>query len=132
MGKEKKEIWMEKLIELLQEYLNSEVFKKDVSWNDNIEDIPDVKLTRYFGDKFYCTYIGAELEIPTDTVIGKRYGFIKWLVENDKIDQKGIEYKFQDVLFELEEEIVKEKSDFLIMLLSISDTPIEDLLLYLK
>ena len=77
-------------------------------------------------------YIGAELEIPTDTVIGKRYGFIKWLVENDKIDQKGIEYKFQDVLFELEEEIVKEKSDFLIMLLSISDTPIEDLLLYLK
>lgn len=108
---------MEKLLNLLQEfYWENRKFSNDgwlltmTNWVENLSGA------------YAQTYI-----------ISLKGGFIKWLVENDKIDQKGIEYKFQDVLFELEEEeIVKEKSDFLIMLLSISDTPIEDLISYLK
>lgn len=99
---------MEKLIELLNEY----------EWKKTYKEYMDYQ-------------INEELPYKLDSLKVLRW-FIKRLVENDKIDQKGIEYKFQDVLFELEEEIVKEKSDFLIMLLSISDTPIEDLISYLK
>ena len=129
---------MDKLIELLQEYLNSEVFKKDISWNDNIEDIPDVKVTRCFGDKFYCTYISdTEFEIPTDTVIGKRYRFIKWFVDNDKIETKKLEkiwYEKTVYGYDWQYREIVEYSDYeaLLMLLSIQDDPIEFLVNILK
>ena len=112
-----KEIWIEKLVELLNEYDGDvlEYWFVDGDIRRKVKNFDNERNTW----KSVVWYT-------------KQFWFIKWLVENDKIDQKGIEYKFQDVLFELEEEIVKEKSDFLIMLLSISDTPIEDLLLYLK
>ena len=114
-------------MKLLQEYLNSEVFKKDISWNDNIEDIPDVKLTRYFVDRFYCTYISdTESEILTDTVISNRYGFIKRLVDNDKIDLDKLEKKV------LKENLIRKFDEWLLMLLSISNSPIDDLISYLK
>ena len=69
-------------------------------------------------------------EIPTNKIISKSRGFISWLVENDKIDRS----KFYD------KNILKwfmtltkgEKADSIIMNLSISDTPIEDLISYLK
>ena len=126
---------MEKLMELLQEYLNSEVFKKDISWNDNIEDIPDVKLIRYFTDIFYCTYISdTEFQILTDTVISKRYGFIKWLVENDKIDTNYWPWYWLHRVVRIEnwEKDFYPLYETLLMLLSISDTPIDDLINYLK
>jgi len=59
--------------------------------------------------------------------------FIKWLVENDKIDrvQKTKEFRLQ---IELDDWYYWELwwEDRLLMLLSISDTPIEDLISYLK
>ena len=119
--KENKKIW--KLLELLNEFrptVSCANFKEHYEFIDD-----DIYLIREWMD-------GDEEQFPM-YICYKKGDFVKWLVENDKIDQKGIEYKFQDVLFELEEEeIVKEKSDFLIMLLSISDTPIEDLISYLK
>jgi hypothetical protein len=51
--------------------------------------------------------------------------FIKWLVDNDKIDFDKIQIWFQLTLWYW-------KYDSLLMLLSISDTPIEDLISYLK
>ncbi len=62
-------------------------------------------------------------------LISKHYWLIKWLVENDKIDyQKSPwEIMFDDLMwttFSLEDSIV--------MMLSISDTPIDDLISYLK
>lgn len=71
------------------------------------------------------------LEVPR--LISKEYGFIKRLVENDKINYKKLHweewyYKLVDMCdynWEL-------RCDVLLMLLSISDTPIEDLILYLK
>lgn len=117
MGKEKKEIW--KLIELLNEY--EPRIAGDGEHYDNIW-----WYRHFMSDKTVANN-------ATRYIVSKEYWFIKWLVENDKIDQREIEYKFQDALFELEEEeIVKEKSDFLIMLLSISSSPIEDLISYLK
>ena len=55
--------------------------------------------------------------------------FIKWLVDNDKIDYQNSpwEIMFDDrmwTIFSLEDSIT--------MMLSISDTPIEDLISYLK
>lgn len=55
-------------------------------------------------------------------LVSKHYWLIKWLVENDKIDLDKIEF--------VGERTTKYQS--LLMLLSISDTPIEDLISYLK
>ena len=50
--------------------------------------------------------------------------FIKWLVENDKIDLLQLDNRIALSEFN--------KVERVLMALSISDTPIEDLLLYLK
>ena len=113
MGKEKKEIW--KLLELLNEY------SKNI-WYFNEEDLQwQVKAW----------------------ILSKEFWWIKWLVENDKIDIKALVVKgemrswwdFDNKKWNEEsgEEIWnKYYSELCLMLLSISDTPIEDLILYLK
>ena len=93
---------MEKLIELLNEY---ERERKDCSKWDRFD------LTIY--EKGICL------------AISKSYWFIKWLVENEKIDFSNIDFYFLQ-----REQYTKTES--LLMLLSISDTPIEDLISYLK
>ena len=74
-------------------------------------------------------------------IISKSYWFIKWLVENDKIDKKKIDTRLvRNVESHYDEEWYwvensyedYSDTDTLLMLLSISDTPIEDLILYLK
>ena len=104
-----KESWLEKLIELFRDYVEN-------YWNDTKDPTIDNVVIYdwqwfYFGARFYSD----------EKVLSKKFWFIKWLVENDKIDL----YKFPQIL---------EYSDYasLLMLLSISDTPIDDLLLYLK
>ena len=114
---------MEKLIELLNEYEKKErksefyEWEKWIWWEFNLfrRDTRDEEWSHIYSD-------------TADTyVISKKYGFILWLVENDKID---FEMEMDTLPFREKYDI--KKSDFLIMLLSISDTPIEDLLLYLK
>jgi len=103
---------MEKLSKLLNEYLESK--GKDIQQFMNI-----TALMTQSGSKLYQTYI-----------ISKDFEFIKRLVDNYKIDR----HKFYD------KNILKwfmtltkgEKIDSIIMNLSISDTPIEDLISYLK
>ena len=106
MGKEKKEIW--KLLELLNEY------SKNI-WYFNEED----------------------LQWQTKAwILSKDFWFIKCLVENDKIDNKKIaDETYVKVNWEWYELILGCHYDLYqqtLMLLSISDTPIEDLILYLK
>lgn len=114
MEKEKKEIW--KLLELLNEY------EKENWRNFEVKEI-------------WMTYRNNDL-----MVISKRYWFVKWLVENDKIDKKKIRspimhYKVEEDrdgwihYYDLD---FADKTNSLLMLLSISSSPIEDLLLYLK
>ena len=113
---------MEKLIELLNEYekeiKKSEFYEweKWIWWDTNLfrRDTRDEEWSHLYSD-------------TADTyVISKKFWFIKWLVENDKIDISKIKcwYVYNDT----EEDKVKN----VIMNLSISDTPIEDLISYLK
>ena len=93
---------MEKLIELLNEYRK-------------IDYVPE-KMKNV-------------LWVNEEKIISKKYWFIEWLVENDKID--FYEWKY------LENPIWSNNYDEcdyleLIQRLSISDTPIEDLISYLK
>ena len=115
-----KEIW--KLIELLNEY--------EKSWLNEFE------LEKY-EEWWYCKWNWRIFrgnwengnELTPYELYSKQYWFIKWLVENDKINRP----KFFDAVSDYCEELVPyPANETLLMLLSISDTPIEDLLLYLK
>ena len=118
MGKEKKEIW--KLLELLNEYekkeLKSEFYEweKWIWWDTNLfrRDTRDEEWSH-----IYST--------TADTyVISKKYGFIWWLVENDKIDKTELYFECEIADLNL--------VDKALMLLSIQDKPIEILISILK
>lgn len=107
MEKEKKEIWIEKLIELLNEYDG-----KNHWWDYDEEYLTSEE---FYGENW-------DLEI-----ISKKFWFIKWLVENDKIDISKL-WKKSDMWFG--DKYTREES--LLMLLSISKNPIKDLISYLR
>lgn len=73
-----------------------------------------------------------------DTVISRRYGFIEWLVENDKIDFSNIKRIIRD--YEVEDKEILEyydldfasKEETLLMLLAIKKNPISFLTSILK
>lgn len=108
---------MDKLVGLLNEY---EVEKKPLRLQRN-----------YYLCWKWIMYIDEEWEDVDDyrtdyEIISKEYGFIKWLVDNDKIElptscaiDKNNDYSEREI-----------KSDYesLLMLLAISDTPIDDLI----
>ena len=103
-----KEIW--KLLELLNEYERERVNHSMIDfipyWEKSLNDLSVAQ------------------------VISKKYWFIKWLVENDKIDIDKVEEKSEYTFIKNGwwEHIIED----VLMLLSISDTPIEDLISYLK
>ena len=113
---------MEKLIELLNER------EKTVNWVQH---------------PWWCKE-HLEYQCHWPRVINKRFWFIKWLVENDKIDLENLQCVFswninkwktlmeETDWYERYEWTEYEATESLIMLLSISDTPIEDLISYLK
>jgi hypothetical protein len=117
-----KEIWMEKLVMLLDIY-EEEVVGVHSVWEHITEK-----------DEAW--------------IISKKFWFIKWLVENDKIDREKCWFKNEWLSWNWYDSGIAfvqnydndtfKVSEFyspylqLLMLLSISDTPIEDLILYLK
>ena len=110
---------MEKLIELLNEY---EVEKKPSRLQRNYY--------LWFVHNFWkwIMYIDEEWEDVDDyrtdyEIISKEYGFIKWLVDNDNIDLTKL---YHDMRLEFGNYY------WLLMQLSISDTPIDDLISYLR
>lgn len=111
---------MEKLIELLNEY-----------WKDHFEKITNSENELRIR-KEICTEAYDE-----EIIISKRFGFIKWLVENDKIDfnKRPELYTFKA---ETETRWLNNMVDgswhyeSLLMLLSIQDDPIEFLVSVLK
>ena len=111
----KEKIW--KLLELLNEY-ERKVRKKSVLYP-----------VWFYDENIWFHHWNTEYNLNdeyTALIISKKFWFIKWLVENDKIDISKIKcwYVYNDT----EEDKVKN----VIMNLSISDTPIEDLISYLK
>ena len=126
--KAKEKIWMMKLIELLNEYETPRSWVVFKSYDD-------------YDGTFYWVDIDGETEIAwSDSYIcSKNFWWIWWLVENDKIDRdkKEIEKSDYDITFTWALTMDKKSDldimvDTLLMLLSISDTPIEDLISYLK
>ena len=114
------ESWLEKLKRLLTEY--DPFIKKDWEYTDN---------HWYFVYIWWSAIYGKEIWMLK--IISKEYWFIKRLVENDKIDRTKFYKKSEQIItdFDLKWEYELEENEIL-MLLSISDTPIDDLLLYLK
>ena len=122
---------MEKLIELLNEYQkglnekeenkrNYEMYERELK-GDNIcmNDLDDP----YEWLNMYWWYAKAR-------IISKQFWFIKRLVDNDKIDHEKIkswELNWSKWYFE-----TVQPEYFVIMLLAISENPIEDLISYLK
>jgi len=127
-----KEIWMEKLIRFINEYGHTSNcwpfetcrIKLATEWNSSY-----LLLSR--DDNWEWDWKKWMVSIPR--LISKEYGFIKWLVENDKIDREQFYDKARKIItdFDLRWEYEWGCNE-IIMLLSISDTPIEDLISYLK
>ena len=122
----KEKIWMEKLIELLNEYEREKIIHRTyylVSWyimykRDDGEEVDDKR---------------TDLEI-----ISKSYGFIKWLVDNDKINwRKCLDLWYEISVIDEEWEDIDVMRTFdsyeqLLMYLAIQDNPIEFLVSILK
>lgn len=114
----KEKIWIEKLIELLNEY--EPYIASDGEHRDNL-----------WGYAYQWHSAVFSKEIAESYIISARYGFIKWLVENDKIDTRKIdEDRLETIQYSEKERITT--YDWLLMLLSISSSPIDDLISYLK
>ena len=120
---------MERLLELLNEYekeiKKSEYYEweKWIWWDANLfrRDTRDEEWSHLYSD-------------TADTyVISKKYGFIQWLVENEKIDFQiwNWEKYLEHPIWSDNYDGVHDYKD-IIQWLSISDTPIEDLISYLK
>lgn len=124
-----KEIW--KLIELLNEY--DPYIASDGGHKPNL-----------WGYAYQWHSAVFPKELAESYIISARYGFVKWLVDNDKIDLENLQCVFSWNInkwktlmeetdgYERYEWTEYEATESLIMLLSISNSPIEDLLLYLK
>ena len=96
-----KESWLEKLIELLNEYEKLNMCRTFIGYYKEEEEIT--------WDIF---------SIKACELISKKFWFIKWLVENDKIDIDKLEKKV------LKENLIRKFDEWLLMLLAIQDEPI--------
>ena len=120
-----KEIWMKKLIELLNEY---EIEKEKSEWV-NVDAYVEFKwdynynrLVRY-DETDHWEWDNLYWDTAVAYLTSKSFWFIKWLVENDKIDKSKV-FSFIDTADKPYEDIL--------CLLALSDEPIEDLISYLK
>lgn len=74
---------MEKLLELMNNYAHT--------YTDHYDDTGEEITITFFSHADNCfQYVcdGKYETLVDDVVISKRFGFIKWLIENDKIDRK--------------------------------------------
>jgi hypothetical protein len=112
---------MEKLIELLNKHRREKVNKQ--SW-----------ITEWHYNAFTFSLDNISWQQAELLIISKQYWFIKWLVENDKIDFSKFEYMIN--IKAPKRELYYTKAGFhteaLLMLLSIQDNPIEFLISILK
>ena len=130
--KVKEKIWIEKLIELLNEYENKDD-DQQIEWRIWEWDKWENGKVRGIVNDVYMWWV-SEL-----VVCSAYYWFTKWLVENDKIDLEEIWIDYWRIHLVWEknwrQHIIWQnlaRYEALLMLLAISDTPIEDLISYLK
>lgn len=111
---EKKEIW--KLIELLNEFYKEK-------W--------DIFRAIQHNDRLKVFELENDDLVRDAAIISKEYWFIKWLVENDKIDYHNkINYDISLAINRVPKKTTREER--LLMMLAIQDEPIEFLISILK
>lgn len=118
---------MEKLLNLLNEYEEKRIKKINADWKLRVKLLFKPYTKEALTNQAY--------QSVHNEIISKYYWFIKRLFEKDKIDLDKINLLAEVVdLWKLEEYRLDLHSwiDSVIMILAISDTPIEDLILYLK
>ena len=134
MGKEKKESWIAKLIELLNEYHH---FNSDLIyywWDEEYErvyfhsELPEKEKEKLRKAGIYNEeddWVDEDW-IWDEWICSKKFWFIGWLVENDKIDIDKLEKKV------LKENLIRKFDEWLLMLLAIQNEPIDFLCEILK
>ena len=113
--KTKEKVWMMKLIELLNE------FETPQSWIV-FKSYDDYDWTFYWVD---CDW-ETEVALSDSLICSKKFWFIKWLVENEKVEENS------DLITLASELWCAFSSDVLLMYLAIQDEPIEFLVSILK
>ena len=108
---------MEKLLKLLNEY---EAKRHKTSVIANIRK-----------GEYRLSYLEMNWNYSELLCISNGYGFIDWLVDNDKIDLVNVIKNIKWCPFDTHYWNMN-KYECILMALSISDTPIEDLISYLK
>ena len=117
---------MEKLIELLKEYIEN--YGNDAKVREEENYILDTWIEFVYWSRVYLY----------ETIISKKFWFIQWLVENEKIEwRKVIEKEIESWLKlvrvkDFPNKVIEEDKEELLMLLSIQDNPIEFLCSILK
>jgi len=128
---------MDKLLELLNEY----EFNYYYEWQNNTNYNYN---TWKYDWAYFMYWIGRSVKaywvIANAWIISKEYWFIKWLVQNNKIDTEKIEnseyylidrrYYYERKKFWIERK--EDLEEILLMLLAISDSPVNDLISYLR
>ena len=109
---------MEKLIELLNEYSKKKhnIAMRELNW----------ELWQWF---HYLNYWSSYSEL---LMVSKKYEFIKRLVDKNKIETNNLSLKAFKNIFSGGWFVEVSDLEVLLMLLAISDTPIDDLISYLK
>jgi len=114
---------MEKLFDLLKQHCRKRYWFKD---NDDLEIDT--------GSVCFHLYLKWERLFPirVETVICKEFWFIKWLVENDKINTRNLNLQVFMSMFSNDGTVEISYEELILMLLAISDEPIELLISLLK
>lgn len=122
---------MEKLIELLNKYL-FELWRKTIIERYDKDSLENVCWTFRWIVEWEKNY--PYTSIWWIEVISKKFWFIKWLVENEKIDMAKARYYWDKIYYKeyWVWDFCCADYEFVIMLLSISDNPIQDLISLLK
>ena len=113
---------MERLLELMNEYAHT--------YADHYDDTGEEITITFFshGDQCFQYVCDGKYEtLVDDTVISKRFGFIKRLVDNDRIDTDIVYKKWFLAKTYDKDEVWEcfEPYEEILMLLAISDTPID-------
>ena len=118
---------MEKLVKLLNEYELKQV--ENAEWLD-VSKVWIMDWTLHYYDNYKDDLVFDNIDL---LIISARYWFIERLVENDKIDLDKVE---QEAMGWFDDESPVYWKDIrtarLIMMLSVSNNPISDLVYYLK
>lgn len=125
---------MNKLLKLINEYEEEWIIFDEVDDEECFVDIhPCTLWTEYNWHLWFNNANKVQFDkwMFDRVAVSKEYGFIKWLVDNDKIDVESY-CRITSVERKWEKDVYRDEVDSLLMLLAIQDEPIEFLIRLLK